>query len=162
MLLPLLGPGRVCTETKNCGKFPKQEQSQPRPTLTQKVVLDQDERSKSAELTLISMGVGTMSSKTVQKTVSESCLERLLRQGHIRRVPAVELGSIPGIQSSAVKAAAHTRSNQGRSTHAIRPKSVIANRRAASSRVRTQMDNCGESPARFPNPHALLAGKFQA
>jgi hypothetical protein len=56
-------------------------------SLAQAYVVDKNERAKSAELTLISMGIGTMSTKTVETTMPESRSERLLRQGHIKRVP---------------------------------------------------------------------------
>lgn len=74
--------------------------------LAQAYINDQDERSKDAKLALMSLGVGTMTLKTVEKTVSETSFERLLRQGHIKRFPSTErmliIPTVPELLSAAL------------------------------------------------------------
>lgn len=47
---------------------------------------DLDVRSKSAELTLISHGIGAISLKTAQKTMTQGAIDRLTQQGHVKQV----------------------------------------------------------------------------
>jgi hypothetical protein len=74
--------------------------------LARAYVNDQDERTRDAKLTLISMGVGTMTLKTVEKTLGEMTFERLLRQGHIKRFPLTDqiliVPTVPELLSAAL------------------------------------------------------------
>jgi hypothetical protein len=74
--------------------------------LAQAYVVDQEQRLNNAELTLMSMGVGTMTSGTVEKILSESSFNRLLRQGHIKRLPLKEqmliVPTVPEMLSAAL------------------------------------------------------------
>ena len=47
---------------------------------------DEDERAKSSELTIMSIGVGTMTTQTAQKVLGEVVFQRLLQNGYIKRM----------------------------------------------------------------------------
>jgi hypothetical protein len=55
--------------------------------LAQAYTNDLEQRAKDAELTLIGIGVGAMTQGSVEHTLGEISLERLLRQGYIKRLP---------------------------------------------------------------------------
>ena len=90
--------------------------------MAQAYVNDQDERTTDPKLALISMGVGTMTLRTVEKTLGEMTFERLLRQGHIKRFPLTDkiliVPTVPELLSAALisvlkKMVIDTRRSQG-------------------------------------------------
>jgi hypothetical protein len=69
-------------------------------------VNDRGERSKDAKLALTSLGVGTMTLTTVEKTLDGASFERLHRQGYIKRLPLTDrmlvVPTVPELLSAAL------------------------------------------------------------
>jgi len=50
---------------------------------------DEEERAKSSELTIMSVGVGTITAETAQNVLGETVFQRLLQNGYIKRMSGV-------------------------------------------------------------------------